>query len=108
MTIQLKCPNGHNLTAKESNAGKTGKCPICHAAVRIPPKPITESAIMSILSDIDTQQKSRIINAKNRETPSSSVSMPHFKKCPNCEREIDMGYHICPFCHTYITGLNEF
>jgi ribosomal protein L32 len=45
---------------------------------------------------------------RNRDTPSSSVSMPHFKKCPNCEREIDMGYHICPFCHTYITGLNEF
>lgn len=123
MPIQLMCPNGHHLTAKESNAGKTGKCPVCKAAVSIPvlhQTAISDSAIMSILGDpmmpkqtrVGTTvlpTKKKVVPPKPRSTESpSSITMPHIKTCPNCEREIDMGYHICPFCHTYITGLNDF
>lgn len=117
MPIQLVCPNGHHLTAKESNAGKTGRCPICKAAVSIPvlhQTILSDSAILNILGMPDPATKGDEKDAPKKRTPKSSdashssVSMPHMKVCPNCEKEIDMGYHICPFCHTYITGLNDF
>lgn len=126
MPIQLKCPNGHHLTSKESNAGKTGKCPVCKAPVKIPvlhQTVISDSAIMNILGDPGSQHKERIgttvqptkkvapraAKPKVSDTPSSSsITMPHIKLCPSCEREIDLGYHICPHCHTYITGLDDF
>ncbi len=138
MPISLKCPNGHHLTAKESNAGKTGKCPVCKASVSIPvlhQTAISESAIMHILGTPEAPPASKVgttiappkktvppaaaaaaaatvaaaTNAKHVASPSaSSATLPHIKLCPSCEREIDMGYHICPHCHTYITGLNDF
>lgn len=126
MPIQLTCPNGHHLTAKESNAGKTGKCPVCKTPVKIPvlhQTGMTDSAIVRILGDPDKPLKSKVgatvtppkkkppepPKKKTDDAPSnSSVSLPHVKLCPSCEREIDMGYHICPHCHTYITGLNDF
>ena len=116
MPIPLTCPNGHHLTAKESNAGKTGKCPVCKAVVNIPvlhQTVISDSAIMNILGDPDLAGKGAVGTtvAQQKKAPSrtsSTVSMPHTKSCPSCEQEIDMGYHICPHCHTYITGLNDF
>lgn len=134
MPIQLKCPNGHRLTAKESNAGKTGKCPVCKAAVSIPvlhrSAAITDSAVISILGAPSAAPSNRVgttlstgkkvtppqsaapaatpAGTKRSDSTLSSASMPHVKLCPSCEREIDMGYHICPHCHTYITGLNDF
>jgi len=123
------CPNGHHLTANEDNAGKTGKCPKCKTAVRIPVKGavVSDSAVMSILGDANfpnqkltgkkiTPPKPVISSAGNSKragsvsgsASSSSAVLPSLKVCPNCEREIDMGYHICPHCHTYITGLNDF
>ncbi|MDR3198106.1 MAG: formate dehydrogenase accessory protein FdhE [Planctomycetaceae bacterium] len=119
MPIQLKCPNGHHLTAKESNAGKTGKCPVCKAAVTIPvlhQTVISDSAVVNILGDpAGGAKKDNVgttispIKKKNKVVSSSASSIsPHVRICPNCEREIDMGYHICPHCHTYITGLNDF
>jgi hypothetical protein len=118
--IQLKCPNGHHLTAKESNAGKVGKCPVCKAAVTIPVlhrTAITDSAIVSILGDLSAVKRVKKVTPKPVVPPaglksssvsSSSTVLPHIRLCPNCEREIDMGYHICPHCHTYITSLNDF
>ncbi|MDR2441671.1 MAG: formate dehydrogenase accessory protein FdhE [Planctomycetaceae bacterium] len=119
MPIQLKCPNGHHLTAKESNAGKTGKCPVCKAVVKIPvlhQKVISDSAVVSILGDPSNVKKDNVktivtpVKKKNTRSSTSSTSSisPHVRICPNCEQEIDMGYHICPHCHTYITGLNDF
>ena len=121
MPITVSCPNGHQLTAQESNAGKTGKCPICKAAISIPvlhQSEISESAIMHILGNPEPQSRSRVgtviappkratVPKAAKSTP-SSATLPHIKLCPSCEREIDMGYHICPHCHTYITGLNDF
>ena len=123
MPITLKCPNGHSLTASESNAGKTGKCPVCKAPVSIPvlhQNAISESAVMDILGDAEPQSRSKVgttiapprpaiaPRAVKSSSSSSSVTLPHIKLCPSCEREIAMGYHICPHCHTYITGLNDF
>ncbi|MDR0337333.1 MAG: formate dehydrogenase accessory protein FdhE [Planctomycetaceae bacterium] len=124
MPIQLKCPNGHRLAAKESNAGKTGKCPVCKAAVSIPvlhQTVITDSAVVNILGDPGNTKKDRVgvtVTPVRKKTVGSSLGqsgslssssvLPHVRLCPNCEQEIDMGYHICPHCHTYITGLNDF
>ena len=36
MTIRFLCPNGHQLSAPESMAGKAGKCPKCNTAFAIP------------------------------------------------------------------------
>ncbi len=118
MPIQLKCPNGHHLTAKESNAGKTGKCPVCKAAVTIPVlhrTAMTDSAVVRILGDPDAPKKNGgdapagQAKPKQGDAPShSTMTLPHVKSCPCCEREIDLGYHICPHCRTYITGLNDF
>lgn len=126
MAIHIKCPNGHGLTAKESNAGKTGKCPVCKAPVKIPvllESHLSDSAILDILGGSGNisgacvsatvtpkvMTKTSTAGAGNGQTHSTgSATLPHTKVCPSCEREIDMGYHICPHCHTYITGLNDF
>jgi len=122
----MKCPNGHTLTAKESNAGKTGKCPLCKTSVNIPvlhPPVISDSAVMEFLGNAEPQGRPRVgttvapprpavapkaVKSSSSSSSSSSVTLPHIKLCPSCEREIAMGYHICPYCHTYITGLNDF
>ncbi len=123
--IELTCPNGHRLTAKDANAGRKGKCPVCKASVTIPMitrAKISESAIISILGTPalggSTSKKTGQIgknqaSSEGQATPASasseaSVSRPHVKLCPSCEQEIDLGYHICPHCHTYIKGLNDF
>ncbi len=126
MTIQLKCPNGHRLTAHESNAGKSGKCPVCKAAVVIPipvrdETAMTDSAVVRILGLPETLQKPSTSAAKaapatptkssNSPDPAHSshyMAQPNMKHCPSCDREIELGYHICPYCRTYITGLNDF
>lgn len=127
MPIQIKCPNGHSLTAKESNAGKTGRCPVCKEPVSIPvlhQTVISDSAVIDILGDAVASRKTsvgttiahgkkvgdKIVRRESRhgDMSASTATMAHVKLCPSCEREIDMGYHICPHCHTYITGLNDF
>ncbi|MGL4943221.1 MAG: hypothetical protein ACRC46_08515 [Thermoguttaceae bacterium] len=127
MSVQIQCPNGHRLVAQEQNAGKTGKCPVCKAAVVIPSvaeqlvlkaasKALSESAVVNLLGSppqrkappttgtTATSSHAKVIGG----TSASSVSKPYTKLCPCCDKEIDMGYHICPHCHTYITGLNDF
>ena len=119
MPIQLVCPNGHRLTAKESSAGKSGKCPVCHAPVSIPipnRSPSADSAIVvAVLGELNSKavpsQVGKTVLAPKRPTAAvrdSSSAQARVRICPNCERDIDLGYHICPHCHAYLTGLNEF
>ena len=120
MSIQLVCPNGHRLTAKESNAGKSGKCPVCQTPVTIPipNRPISaDSAVVTaVLGELNAQSAvrkvGRTVLAPKRQPAAAAVKdssvLARTKVCPNCERNIDLGYHICPFCHAYLTGLNEF
>jgi RNA polymerase subunit RPABC4/transcription elongation factor Spt4 len=118
MSIQLVCPNGHRLTAKESNAGKSGKCPVCQASVTIPipSRPVTADSalVVAVLGESNAkaaaQRVGKTILAPKQPTPTvrDSSVLARVKVCPNCERDIDLGYHICPHCHAYLTGLNEF
>ena len=118
MSIHLFCPNGHRLTAKESNAGKTGKCPVCQTPVSIPVPSRTlapDSAIvMSVLGELNAESSSRksgkTVLAPKRKTPAANDSseLARTRKCHGCEQEIDLGYHVCPHCQAYLAGLNEF
>jgi len=119
MSIQLVCPNGHRLMAKEANAGKTGKCPVCQAPVTIPIPNRSVAAdsavIVAVLGELNAQSAAQKVGktvlAPKRKPAApvqSSSVLARTKACPNCERDIDLGYHICPHCHAYLTGLNEF
>jgi len=119
MSIQLVCPNGHRLTAKESNAGKTGKCPVCQAPVTIPIPNRSVAAdsavVVAVLGELNAQSAAQKVGKtvlapkrKPAVAVQSSSVLARTKACPNCERDIDLGYHICPHCHAYLTGLNEF
>jgi len=118
MAIHFKCPNGHSLSTKESNAGKTGKCPKCQSAFEVPKQTVlTESAVLDIIGDpepttsvhaiteslfsaIDTQDKPPTTANKSKVAPASAAASS--KTCDNCERDIDSRYQICPFCKTYL------
>ena len=119
MPIQLVCPNGHRLTAKESSAGKTGKCPVCQAAVPIPipsrPVAADSAVVVAVLGELNAQSAAqkvgRTVLAPKRQpvvAVKDSSALARIRVCPNCEREIDLGYHVCPHCHAYLAGLNEF
>ena len=118
MSIQLVCPNGHRLTAKETNAGKSGKCPVCKAPVTIPipNRSVTadSAVVVAVLGELNaksaSQKVGRTVLAPKRQpaTVRDSSVLARVRICPNCERDIDLGYHVCPHCHAYLTGLKEF
>jgi len=120
MAIIVQCPQGHRLTANDSNAGKTGRCPFCKAVVTIPMPQATllsESSVLSILGAPDPGGISTNTNASKQKgsfsmTGSATVVSDEIqaktKYCPSCEQEIDVGYHICPHCQTYMSALSDF
>ena len=129
MSIQVVCPNGHVLKVSDEYAGKTGLCPVCKSKV-IVPKPseeqLSEDAIMNILGAYDPSKAgSKLTDVsdlaaadapralKNQVSPGEAGTLPGGpsppkKSCPHCNQEIVAGIHICPHCHTYIAGLDDF
>lgn len=126
MSIRVKCPNGHELKVKSSLAGKSGLCPICRAVVQVPvPKDPLEDSILDMLSTIRPVVSSEVEAAETplagadgsgHRSPSHRVDLPDGlpaaiapkKLCVRCHREIDLGTHICPHCHTYIASVTDF
>ena len=115
MSIIVTCPNGHRLSAPESRAGKTGRCPACGATVSIPEQrnaPPSESSIMRILGIGETLRRNLndplpeepeqttdfAENEGRREPPKKTVQK---KICPQCDWEIDAAFRICPKCRYY-------
>ena len=130
MSIQVVCPNGHVLKVSDDYAGKTGLCPVCKSRVKVP-KPseeqLSEDAIMSILGTYDPSKArgkladvsdlaaadaprgfTRSTSAQGEAKPSLDGPSPPKKSCPHCNQEIHAEIHICPHCHTYIAGLDDF
>lgn len=116
MTIKVTCPNGHKLAAKDSKAGTTASCPACGAKIQIPSlenKACTESAVLRILGIGEELRKSHIASddsmlvppeillksTQQKKTPGRTTQV-----CPQCDWEIDAGYHVCPHCHYYLMG----
>lgn len=115
MSIRVVCPNGHELKVNESCAGRSGACPKCGAVVQVPrlAENDLEEAILGVLgSDLPPQPPGQ------RSAGSSGLSGSGIhavdgrafpkKVCSKCNREIAVGMHICPHCHTYIAGLRDF
>ena len=136
MSIKVKCPNGHQLKVKDEFAGKMGLCPMCKAQVHVPvPEPvgmISEDDIISVLGphvapspmsastsgiSLDPASDSRLgasdsslqLGEKLRMEGIDSGHAPTMPKkiCTKCNREISIGFHICPFCRTYVANLSD-
>jgi len=113
MAIEFKCPNGHKLKVKDASAGKTGRCPVCSALVRVPSAPgseLSEDAILGILGSskptgpVEPPPEGFADGFSGATEPMT----PRRKLCPQCHREIELETHICPHCQTYIAGLKDF
>lgn len=126
MSIRVKCPNGHELKVKSSLAGKSGLCPVCRAVVQVPvPKDPLEDSILDMLGTIKPVLSAASETAEpplseadgsGQSPPSRRVDLHDGlpaaitpkKACIRCRREIDLGTHICPHCHTYIANVADF
>ncbi len=128
MSIQVVCPNGHVLKVSDDFAGKMGLCPVCKARIKVPQpseEQLSEDAIMSILGTYDAKKAEKKLKdvsdlaaadaprAMQDEVATKGKAggggpAPPKKGCPHCNREIVAGIHICPHCHTYIAGLDDF
>jgi hypothetical protein len=114
MSIRCVCQNGHVLKVKDSFAGMSGCCPSCRGRVDVP-KPqeesISEEVILGLLgkqsaSERAAAESSGVLLA---ESESGIHRMPFPKKtCSRCNRDVTVGAHICPYCHTYIANLSDF
>jgi hypothetical protein len=116
MSIRCVCQNGHVLNVKESQAGKTGLCPQCKTRVTVPQRPpvatMTEDTILHILGDrpgSPHRDTSLNMNAFSDTSLSGIHKAIELKKiCERCQKEVAIGTHICPYCHTYIANLRDF
>ena len=113
MAIEFTCPNGHKLKVKGSSSGKTGRCPVCNALVRVPTptqEKLTEDAILGILgphNPTDAAEPPPIDFPDAMAEGEGSVA-PKKKICPRCHSEIELETHICPDCRTYIASTRDF
>jgi hypothetical protein len=114
MSIRCVCQNGHVLKVKDSFAGSSGLCPTCRGKVEVPglqKKRISEDAILGLLgrqspSERAAAESSGVLLAASE---SGIHHLPFPKKaCSRCNREVTVGAHICPHCHTYIANLTDF
>ncbi|MDR3182180.1 MAG: hypothetical protein LBT89_04530 [Planctomycetaceae bacterium] len=109
--IETFCPNGHHLKTDDTNAGKTGKCPICKVPVTIPMpqrQTVSESTVVKILGQMNAADSRTVMAPLRNKPPVTPQPVSRLKACPNCERKIDFGYQICPHCQKQLTGLNDF
>ena len=114
MSIRCVCQNGHVLHVKESLAGTSGLCPSCKGRVNVP-KPhdlrMSEDAILDLLGKQKpaaraAAEESGVALATSDSGIYSQTSAK--KPCNRCSREVSIGTHICPYCHTYIANLTDF
>jgi hypothetical protein len=119
MSIRCVCQNGHVLKVKESCAGKSGLCPACGGRVDVPkldvPKfqkvRMSEDAILGLLGRQSPVERAAAESSGVLLAASDPAlqRLPFPKKmCSRCEREVTVGAHICPYCHTYIANLSDF
>ena len=118
MSIEVKCPNGHNLKVKDSMAGVTGRCPLCKSLVQVPkpvpqPTALSEDAILDFLGpspNLEDKSASDTIHDFGDSVimHGSAVHRTPRKTCAKCNRDIPALIHICPYCHTYLSELTNY
>ena len=106
MSIKVVCPNGHEIRVKDSNAGKTGLCPMCKARVTVPEierSPLSEEDVMGLLGEPAAADSGSIsVESMAEASEGDYLVEPTTKICKVCEREIEAESHICKYCNTYI------
>ena len=112
MGIHVRCPQGHVLQVSDGLAGKVGRCPVCKSLVQVPvpdADDFPEDAIMHILGKPSPRPRKESGDGDG-SSPHSRADRGHGppkKACAKCNREIESGTHICPYCHTYIASLAD-
>ena len=115
MSIKVVCPNGHTLKVKDGLAGRTGRCPVCKARVKVPQPPsreVSEDDVISFLGPHDPAEQpdtsaGSLDERAAAESAWAGVHSPPKKVCSKCNREIDVETHICPHCQTYIADIHD-
>jgi hypothetical protein len=114
MSIRCVCPNGHVLHVKDSLAGSSGLCPSCKGKVVVPKPHLPQMSEDAILDLLGPQSPStRVATEESGVSLATSDSGIYSqttgkKPCNRCSREVSIGTHICPYCHTYIANLSDF
>ena len=83
MSITVTCPTGHLLHVEDKYAGRSGRCPHCHALVHVPkPGQVSEEEILAIVEPPGATALSEQRNRQDLDPGkgrSESSSMPsHF------------------------------
>jgi hypothetical protein len=100
---------------KETLAGTSGLCPKCRVRVQVPKireKIMSEDAILHILED-NTIPPHQSVTTRFDPFADTSPSGLQGQNAPNkccdrCNKDVPVGSHICPHCHTYIANLRDF
>ncbi len=117
MSIEVKCPNEHQLKIKDVLAGRTVRCPRCQAPVVVPQPPIeiSEQSILEFLGPAPTKPLSASAPdvPPTADAPAEAATLRlrghlgEFKTCPKCKREARTALDICPHCKTYFSDWRE-
>ena len=102
--INVQCPAcGTRLKVSDEAAGKTGKCPDCGAAVKIPEAIYEAEDVAEVVSDgasfpdINTQSDEYRLAPEPAPSPSLGSSEPR-RSCPMCGEMILATAAKCRFC----------
>lgn len=99
MIIRFRCPNGHKLKVANRHSGNSAICPACRSRVTIPgrnPNPITDSAVVRLLSDEPVLPEGASRPMSTREPPAPK------RTCPRCTNELSPSARICAHCNLYL------
>ena len=77
MSIAVTCPTGHVLHVDDKYAGRSGKCPYCHALVHVPkPGQILEEEILAIVEPPDSHRPAATHPPQASRLPSAPAGPP--------------------------------
>ena len=103
MPIQLTCPNGHRLTAKDEHVGRTLKCPACQTPVTVPivdsppPPPPAKQLFCTNCGNSVSEQAVACMSCGAKPTG-------HKKFCRQCGVAVNPEQIVCVKCGANITG----
>lgn len=123
MSIEVTCPNGHQLKVKDRWAGKTGRCPKCNAKMKVPtPKKISDDEVLALIGDfvpmevdpppekkdkpsddenVLNEYESAMQQATSGMSLLGSSVVAHKKKCKKCGKSSNLWFATCEHCGEY-------
>ncbi|TWU06056.1 hypothetical protein [Stieleria varia] len=126
MSIEMTCPNGHELKIKDHWAGKTGRCPKCRVKMTVPmPIKVTDSDVLAMIGDYVPTQYTQIgsdvavkqvsdndVHALDEyetamDKATSGLSLlgssvvAHKKTCRHCGHKANLWFATCEGCGEY-------